>query len=205
MRYHLWRRVKVAVVQTGSLLSFSITSLVQLTRMGSLAGFLDNSKSLLGIAAGLGLARHFRVPVRTRSLFLWSAHRSVTFWKNRPNDACQMGSLEPFVADKVMVSNGVIGAICSWIYGRIYQKVSVDLSQGRRLGLVASGPLGCHGNHCAPSLATAVSMEKAEGNCWHDRMVLAAFLPQVPGLARVHSTRAQPLLPILDLGGYALW
>ena len=45
----------------------SITSLVQLTRMGSLAGFLDNSKSLLGIAAGLGLARHFRVPVRTRS------------------------------------------------------------------------------------------------------------------------------------------
>ena len=35
----------MAVVQTGSLLSFSITSLVQLTRMGSLAGFLDNSKS----------------------------------------------------------------------------------------------------------------------------------------------------------------
>ena len=58
----------MAVVQTGSLLSFSITSLVQLTRMGSLAGFLDNSKSLLGIAAGLGLARHFRVPVRTRSM-----------------------------------------------------------------------------------------------------------------------------------------
>ena len=44
------------VVQTGSLLSFSITSLVQFTRMGSLAGFLNNSKSLLGIAAGLGLA-----------------------------------------------------------------------------------------------------------------------------------------------------
>ena len=57
----------MAVVQTGSLLSFSITSLVQLTRMGSFAGFLDNSKSLLGIAAGLGLARLFRVPVRTRS------------------------------------------------------------------------------------------------------------------------------------------
>ena len=56
MRYHLCRRVKVNVVQTGSLLSFSITSLVQLTRMGSLAVFLDNSKSLLGIAAGLGLA-----------------------------------------------------------------------------------------------------------------------------------------------------
>ena len=46
----------MAVVQTGSLLSFSITSLVQLTRMGSLAGFLNNSKSLLGIAAVLGLA-----------------------------------------------------------------------------------------------------------------------------------------------------
>ena len=46
----------MAVVQTGSLLSFSITSLVQLTRMGSLAGFLNNSKSLLGIAAWLGLA-----------------------------------------------------------------------------------------------------------------------------------------------------
>ena len=26
---------------------------------------------------------------------------------------CQMGSLKPFVADKLMVSNGVIGAICS--------------------------------------------------------------------------------------------
>ena len=57
----------MAVVQTGSLLSFSITSLVQLTRMGSLGGFLENSKSLLGIAAGLSFARHFRVPVRTRS------------------------------------------------------------------------------------------------------------------------------------------
>ena len=57
----------MAVVQTGSLLSFPITSLVQLTRIGSLAGFLDSSKSLLGIAAGLGLARHFTVPARTRS------------------------------------------------------------------------------------------------------------------------------------------
>ena len=57
----------MAVVQTGNLLSFSIWLLVQLTRMGFLTGFLDNSKSLLGIAAGLGLARHFRVPVRTRS------------------------------------------------------------------------------------------------------------------------------------------
>ena len=57
----------MAVVEIGSLLSCSITSLVHLTRMGSLAKFLDNSKSLLGIAAGLGLARHFRVSVRTRS------------------------------------------------------------------------------------------------------------------------------------------
>ena len=57
----------MAVVQTGSLLSCSITLLVHLTRMGSLAGFLDNSKSLLGIAAGSGLARLFRVPVRSRS------------------------------------------------------------------------------------------------------------------------------------------
>ena len=60
----------MAVVQSESLLSFSITSIVLLTRMGSLAGFLDNSKSLLGIAAGLGLTRHFGVPVRTRSSFL---------------------------------------------------------------------------------------------------------------------------------------
>ena len=67
MRYHLWKRVKVAVVQTGRLLSFLITSLVHLTRMGSLAGFLDNSKSLLGLAAGLGLNRHIRVLVQTRS------------------------------------------------------------------------------------------------------------------------------------------
>ena len=85
------KRVKVAVVQTGSLLSFSITSLVQLSMMGSLSGFLDNSKSLLGIAAGLGLAMHFRVPVRTRSWFLWSAHRSVTFWKTRRDDDVKWG------------------------------------------------------------------------------------------------------------------
>ena len=86
----------MAVVQTGSFLSFSVTSLVQLTRMGSLAGFLDNSKSLLGIAAGLGLARCFRVPVRTRSCFLWSAGRSVTFWKNRQDDGVKWGHLSYF-------------------------------------------------------------------------------------------------------------
>ena len=56
----------MAVVETGSLLSFSITSLVHLTRMGSLARFLNNSKSLLGIAAWLGLARYLKVSVRTR-------------------------------------------------------------------------------------------------------------------------------------------
>ena len=57
----------MAVVETVSLLLFWITSLVHLARMGSLAGFLDNSQSLLGIAAGLGLAGHFTVAVRTRS------------------------------------------------------------------------------------------------------------------------------------------
>ena len=46
----------MAVVLTGSLLSFSIAALVHMTGMGSLAVFLDNSKSLLGIATGLGLA-----------------------------------------------------------------------------------------------------------------------------------------------------
>ena len=46
----------MAVVQTGSLLSFWITSPVQLTWISSLIGFLDNSKSLLGIAAKFGLA-----------------------------------------------------------------------------------------------------------------------------------------------------
>ena len=97
----------MAVVQTGCLLSFSINSSVQLTRMGSLAGFLDNSKWLLGIAAGLGLARHFRVPVRTRR---WSAHRSVTFWKNRPDDGVKWGHWS-----LLMLTSG-----------RIYQKVSVD-------------------------------------------------------------------------------
>ena len=57
----------MAVVQTWNLLSFSITSLAHFFRMGLLAGFLEYSKSLLGIAAWSGLARHFRVPVRTRS------------------------------------------------------------------------------------------------------------------------------------------
>ena len=63
----------------------------------------------------------------------------------------------------------------------------------------------CHGNLFVPRLATAVSRETAQGNCWHDRMVWAAFLPQVQGLALVRSTRARPPVPFLDLGCYALW
>ena len=84
----------MAVVQTGSLLSFSITSLVQLTRMGSLAGFLDNSKSLLGIAAGLGLASP-------------CSDKKVDFCGRL------IGRLPFGKVGQSMVSNGVIGAICS--------------------------------------------------------------------------------------------
>ena len=91
-----------------------------------------------------------------------------------------MGSLEPFVATS----------------GQIYQKVSVDFLQGRYWGLAASGPLGFHGNHCSIMLAAAASRERAQGNCWHDRLVSGAFLPQVPGLALVFFS---------DLEGYALW
>ena len=54
-------------------------------------------------------------------------------------------------------------------------------------------------------LAAAVSRERTQGICWQDWMVLAASLPQVPGLALVQSTRARPPVPIFDLGGYALW
>ena len=115
---------------------------------------------------------------------MWSAHRSVTFWKSRPVDGVKWGHWSHLKLNSV----------------QIYQKVSVDLRQGRRWGLAASGPHGCHGNHCAPMLATTVSRERAQGNCGNDRMVWAAFLPQVPGLAR-----ARPLVPFLDVGGYALW
>ena len=68
-----------------------------------------------------------------------------------------------------------------------------------------SGPLDCHGNHCAPLLAAAVTRERAQGICWHDCMVLAASLPQIPGLALVRSTRSKPPVPILDLVRFALW
>ena len=54
-------------------------------------------------------------------------------------------------------------------------------------------------------LATAVNRERAQGICWLEQMVWAAFLPQAPGLALVRSTRGRPPVLILDLGGYALW
>ena len=84
----------MAVVQTGSLLSFSRTSLVQLTTMGSLARFLNNSKSLLSIVAGLGLAS----PCSDKKLI------SVV--------GSSVGYLLEYFCN-MMVSNGVIGAICS--------------------------------------------------------------------------------------------
>ena len=87
----------MAVVQTGSLLSFSITSLVQLSMIGSLSGFLDNSKSRLGIAAGLGLANALK------SLF----GPGVDFC-GRLIDRLPFGKI-----GQIMVSNGVIGALCS--------------------------------------------------------------------------------------------
>ena len=87
----------MAVVQTGSLLSFSITSLVQLTRMGLLAGFLDNCKWLLGYAAGLGLASTLE------SLF----GPGVDFCGRL------IGRLPFGKIGQMMVSNGIIGAICS--------------------------------------------------------------------------------------------
>ena len=51
-----------------------------------------------------------------------------------------------------------------------------------------------------PCIAAAVSRERAQGNCCHERMVWAAFLPQVQWFAGVRSTRARPPVPILDLG-----
>ena len=49
-------------------LAFVLDNLISTINLdGLLAGFLDNSQSLLGIAAGLGLARLFRVALRTRS------------------------------------------------------------------------------------------------------------------------------------------
>ena len=62
--------------------------------MGSLAGFLDNSKSLLCIAAGMGFAS----PCSDKKL-ISVVGSSVGYL------------LENFC--NMMVSNGVIGAICS--------------------------------------------------------------------------------------------
>ena len=69
--------------------------------------------------------------------------------------------------------------------------------------MAASGPFGCSGNHCAPMVAAAVSRDRIQGNGWHDRMVWAAFLPQVSGLALVRSTRARP--PGANFGPKALF
>ena len=87
----------MAVFQTGSLLSFSITSLVHLTKIGSLSRFLDNSKSLLGNAAGLGLARNLE------SMF----GPGVDFCGRL------IGRLPFGTIGQIMVSSGVFGAICS--------------------------------------------------------------------------------------------
>ena len=68
--------------------------------------------------------------------------------------------------------------------------------------MAASGPLGCHGNHCALMLATAVSREESTRELLARPDGLGSFFfPQVPGLALVRSTRAKPPVPILDLGG----
>ena len=91
-----------------------------------------------------------------------------------------------------MVSNGVFGAICSWHVAGFTIRCLLTCDKAGAEELAASGPLGNHGNHCASMLATAVSRERAQGNCWHDRMVWAGFLPQVPVLALVRSTRARP-------------
>ena len=91
-----------------------------------------------------------------------------------------MGSLEPFVAD---------------IWPDLPEGVS-GLVTRPALGIGSQWAFRLHDNHCAPMLAAAVSRERAQGKCWHDRMVWAAFLPQVPGLARVRSTRARPPVPI---------
>ena len=48
--------------------AFVLDNLVStINKDGLVSKVFRHGKSLLGIAAGLGLARHFRVPVRTRS------------------------------------------------------------------------------------------------------------------------------------------
>ena len=58
-------------------------------------GFLDNSKSLVGIAAGFRLAKHFKVPVGPG-----------VFFCGRLIDRLPFGKI-----GQIIVSNGVIGAI----------------------------------------------------------------------------------------------
>ena len=87
----------MAVVQTGSLLSFSITSLVQLTRVGSLTGILDNSKSFWVLQLG------------------WAYLGTLESLFGPEVDFCGrlIGRLPFGKIGQMMVSNGVIGAICS--------------------------------------------------------------------------------------------
>ena len=87
----------MAVVQTGSLLSFSITLLVQLTRMGSLAGFLDNINRCWVLQLG------------------WALLGTLESLFGPGVDFCGrlIGRLPFGKIGQVMVSNGVIGAICS--------------------------------------------------------------------------------------------
>ena len=77
------------------MISISITSLVHLTRMGLLAGFIDISKSLLGIAAGLGLAS----PCSDQELNSVVGSSIGYLLEKLARLWCQMESLEPFVAD----------------------------------------------------------------------------------------------------------
>ena len=77
--------------------------------MGSLVGFLNNSKSLLGIAAGSGLAS----PCLDQELISVVGSSVGYLLEKSARRLCQLGSLEPVVADNMMVSNGVTGAICS--------------------------------------------------------------------------------------------
>ena len=62
---------------------------------GLVSRVLDNSKSLLGIAAGLGLA----IPCLDKKLISVVGSLVGYFLKKSARRLCQMGSLEPFVAD----------------------------------------------------------------------------------------------------------
>ena len=53
----------------------------------------------MGIAAGLGLARHFRVPILDQELISVVGSSVGYLLEKSARRWCQMGSLEPFVAD----------------------------------------------------------------------------------------------------------